>query len=320
MGIGRVRRIYKQYLDNRRQLQVQAPYQVQFYNCWDQPNEQMYWRQFIEAKKLLLEDKKIAIFSVFGDRSLIQKVNADVKIFYSAENLKRSNFSQYADHALGENSIDLAMGFEVFEDPRYIRFPLWMDYMFPADSTEETIRAKCAKLRFPISTQENRRFCSMVASNSADGLRDEMFNAISRIAHVDSAGRYLHNDDSLVTQFADNKLAYLQSYLFNICPENTAAYGYTTEKIFEAISCGCIPIYWGAELADKAVINTDAIIFWDRENQGREALSKIAELHANPKMQEEFLAQPRLTPYAEEYILDTFSTIDSKLRAIINSK
>lgn len=303
----------------KRAIETQSVYNIQFYNCWDQPNEQMYWRQFIEGRNLLPNGKKVAVFSVFGSRGIIRKVNTDVKIFYSAENLKGSRYAQFADHALGEPTIDLAMGFEVFSDPRYIRFPLWMDYMFPADCTEEIIRAKCEQLRHP-QMQANRKFCCMVASNSADGLRDDMFNAISQISHVDSAGKYLHNDDSLVTEFGDNKRDYLKSYLFNICPENTAAYGYTTEKIFEAISCGCIPVYWGAELADKDVINEDAIIFWDRKNKGKEALKQIAELYANPKQLEEFLAQPRLMPTAEEYILDTYSTIESRLRKIISAK
>ena len=122
--IGKLRTAYKQYLCNREQLRKLAPYQVQFYNCWDQPNEQMYWNLFISSRHLLPEGKNVAIFSVFGDRNLIRKVKTDLKIFYSAENLKRTNFASYADHALGEPSIDLAMGFEVFEDPRYIRFPL----------------------------------------------------------------------------------------------------------------------------------------------------------------------------------------------------
>lgn len=310
---------YKQYLRNCEQLRMQAPYQVRFYNCWDQPNEQMYWNQFVRSRNLLREDKVIAIFSVFGDRDLISKVDADVKIFYSAENLKRPNFAQYADHALGERSIDFAMGFEVFEDPRYVRFPLWMDYMFPADSTEEQIRAKCEQLRFP-EVQLNRKFCCMVASNSADGLRDQMFNAISKIGRVDSAGKYLHNDDSLQTEFGDNKIAYMQKYALNICPENTSAYGYTTEKVFEAISVGCVPIYWGAEFADKAVINEDAVIRWDRNDGGKSALKLIQELYTNPKMLKEFLAQPRLLPTAEEYILDTFASIEEKLRKIIDAK
>ena len=142
--------ILQQIRNVNNQLNEQSAYSVQFYNCWDQPNEQMYWNQFITSRHLLPEGKKVAVFSVFGDRSIIDKVHTDVKIFYSAENLKRTNFASYAYHALGDPSIDLAMGFEVFEDPRYIRFPLWMDYMFPADSTEEKIRAKCEKLRFPL--------------------------------------------------------------------------------------------------------------------------------------------------------------------------
>jgi hypothetical protein len=121
----------------------------------------------------------------------------------------------------------------------------------------------------------------------------------------------------LQTEFADNKQAYLKNYYFNICPENTSANGYTTEKLFEAISCGCIPVYWGAEFADKAVINEAAVIRWNRDDNGASALRQIRELYANPDMLQDFLAQPRLLPTAEEYILDRFATIESRLRDIL---
>lgn len=303
----------------RCEQKAQRTHQVQFYNCWEQPYEQMYWNQFITSHCKLPIGKTIAIFSVFGERYVIDKVSADVKIFYSAENLKRVEAADYADHALGNKSIDLAMGFEVFEDPRYIRFPLWMDYVFPADSTEEDIRRICKQLRHP-NIEGKDKFCCMIASNSADGLRKEMFEQISHIAKVDSAGRYLHNDDSLQKEFADNKTAYMQKYALNICPENTSAYGYTTEKVFEAISVGCIPIYWGADFADKTVINEDAIIRWNRIDGGKSALKQIEDLYANPKSMLDFLSQPRLLPTAEEYILDTFSTLEAKLNSIINKK
>lgn len=300
----------------RHQLRDQENYSVQFYNCWDQPNEQMYWNQYISSRHLLPDGKKVAIFSVFGDRSIIDKVHADVKIFYSAENLKRINFANYADHALGNPSIDMAMGFEMFEDPRYIRFPLWMDYVFPASSAAEDIRRICKLLRNP-NIKGKDKFCCMIASNSADGLRKEMFEQISQIAKVDSAGKYLHNDDSLQVEYGDNKTVYMQKYALNICPENTSAYGYTTEKVFEAISMGCIPIYWGADFADKEVINEDAIIRWNRNDGGQLALRQIQELHDNPKLLQEFLAQPRLLPTAEEYIIDTYAEIERRMRELM---
>ena len=52
----------------------------------------------------------------------------------------------------------------------------------------------------------------------------------------------------------------------------------------------------------------------------KDALKRIEELHKNPKLLEEFLTQPRLLPTADEYILDTFATIESKLRTIISNK
>lgn len=303
----------------RKQLKTQKNHQIQFYNCWEQANEDMYWSQFINARHLLdgHPDKKITIYSVFGPRAIIGKTKADVKIFYTAENLKRLNFAAYADHGLSDLSIDLAMGFDVFEDPRYIRFPLWMDYMFPADSTEDDIRSICAKLRYP-EIGNRQKFCCMVASNSADGLRNEMFGKISQIAQVDSAGRYLHNDDTLVTECADNKVEYLKRYYFNICPENTSAYGYVTEKIFESISVGCIPIYWGADLADKDIVNEDAVIFWNRQDGGETAIKQIYELYSHPKLLEDFIHQPRLKAGAEMLIIDKYKDIESKLKILIN--
>lgn len=305
-------RLIKEFATIHRQKLSQAEFDVQFYNCWQQSNQDMYWQQFVSSRHILPAGKKMAVFSVFGPRRIVRCVDADLKIFFTAENLKNRNYHKYADHCLSESGIDLAMGFEVFEDPRYIRFPLWMDYMFPAESTPQDIRRICGALRFP-SVENKEKFCCMVASNSADGLRDEMLDKISEIARVDSAGRYRHNDDSLLTECGDDKKTYLRRYQFNICPENTSAYGYVTEKLFESISQGCIPIYWGADVADKDIVNMDAVISWDRKDGGKSALAQLAELHSNPQLLQKFLKQPRLCPTAEEKILDTFSAIEERM-------
>lgn len=299
------------------QLRSQRGYQVRFYNVWDgQTHDEMYWYRFLRAKGLLDSGKTIAFFSCFGPREIIDYVSSDVKVFVSGENLMDAHYTTYTDHYLVKKELDLSMGLEVLDDARYIRFPIWMDYMFSPESTEADIRTKCKELRFP-KIKGKKKFCCMVASNAANGLRDEMYDSISKVAHVDSAGKHLHNDDSLKKEFGDIKIDYMKQYVFNICPENTFAYGYTTEKLFEAILCGCIPIYWGAEFADKEVINEDVIIRWDKGDGGASAVRKVWELYDNPKMLQEFMAQPRLKPTAEEYILDTFASIESKLRKLI---
>ena len=46
---------------------------------------------------------------------------------------------------------------------------------------------------------------------------------------------------------AESKHALMKNYRFAFCYENVAGlHGYITEKIFDAMGAGCIPIYWGA--------------------------------------------------------------------------
>ncbi len=44
------------------------------------------------------------------------------------------------------------------------------------------------------------------------------------------------------------KIDFLRDYKFNICYENRALPGYTTEKIFEPMVARCLPMYWGNPL------------------------------------------------------------------------
>lgn len=305
----------------KKQIIEQSKYKIQFYNCWDQSNEDMYWRQFIESHQLNSDyNGNIAIFSVFGRRKMIDKVRADVKIFYSAENLNEHRFAEYADHCINNPNIDLAMGFEYLQNERYLRFPLWMDYMFDPWLTEDEIRKKCHKLRYP-TIADKSKFCAMIISNPGDGLRKDMLEIISKIKPVCSAGKYLNNDDSLKQEFNDIKTDYLSNFYFNICPENSDAKGYVTEKLFECIGCGCIPIYWGSGgNPEPEVINQDAIIKWDRGNNGAEAVKTIESLINSPALLNDFIKAPRLNDSAEEYILDTYSSIRSKLERILCRK
>lgn len=45
----------------------------------------------------------------------------------------------------------------------------------------------------------------------------------------------------------DNKLFTLRDFKFSICYENAHSIpGYITEKIFDSLAAGCVPVYWGA--------------------------------------------------------------------------
>lgn len=52
----------------------------------------------------------------------------------------------------------------------------------------------------------------------------------------------------------ENKFDVMRKYRFSICYENaTHMPGYITEKIFDSLFAGCIPVYWGDEEISKSI-------------------------------------------------------------------
>lgn len=302
------------------QLKMNQGRQIQFYNFWPQPLDEMYWNRWFKARPeffIKKPDLKVGLFSVFGDREMINHTDCDINIFYAAENLKNEAYWNYSDAFLNEPKIDLSIGFEYFEHERYCRFPNWMDVFF---LTQADIPAVCQKLRFPDLSQKSR-YASLVCSHDGGGLRTSMLEALENYGVVSCPGKFRHNDDSLLRDFGDNKMAYLKQFCFNICPENTNALGYVTEKLFQSISAGCIPIYWGSfNRPELDVLNQDAILFWDRDGDNTSTVKQIEELARSPKLMNEFLAQPRLLSTAEEYISDSMSRIEQRINKLVEFK
>ena len=292
--------------------------QIQFYNFWQQPLDEMYWSRWFKDRPELLGDKpnmKVGLFSVFGDRDVINQMDCDVNVFYSAENLKSEPYWQYSDAFLSEPKIGLSMGFEYFEHERYCRFPNWMDVFFVVQSDIPTV---CNRLRYP-DVSNKSRFAALVSGHDRNGLRTNIMDALEGIDQISCPGKFRHNDDSLQNQFGDDKMAYLDQFQFNICPENSNAMGYVTEKVFQSIASGCIPIYWGSyNRPELDVLNQDAIIFWNTDGDNENSVRLIEDLVRSPKLVQEFLSQPRLVSTAEEYISDTMSQIEKRIETLIN--
>jgi alpha(1,3/1,4) fucosyltransferase len=50
-----------------------------------------------------------------------------------------------------------------------------------------------------------------------------------------------------------HKLPYISQYKFAICYENMRSQTYITEKIFDILHAGCVPVYWGAKEITKYI-------------------------------------------------------------------
>lgn len=321
--IGSVLKYCQNNINIRFQVKSNIGRQIQFYNFWNESFDTMYWYRFIHSNKTLLEalnDKTIGFYSVFGSRKIIEKTKCDINIFYSAENVRTRN-NQYTDYFMNNHKVDLAMGFECFEDDRYIRFPNWLELFF---LNSEDIPKICETLRYP-NVNNKTKFVSCIARHDsvkgAVGLRGSIIDALSEIDTVTCAGKFRHNDDTLVSKYSDNKIEYLRDFYFNICPENSNGYGYVTEKIFQSIVAGCIPIYWGSySNPEPDILNKDAIIIWEKDKDNTSSISLIRDLVRSPNLMKDFLSQPRLVKTAEEKISFIFNSLENRLLDIINNK
>ena len=303
---------------NLRQIKANTPYNVQFYNFWKQNVPDMWFYKFINSRGLMKkEDERVCFFSTFGDRDMVKKTKGDVKVFFTGENLKKDCHRRFSDHLLNCEEIDLALGFECFEEERYLRFPLWLLYMFEPESKEKDIINRCKELNKPAENSRHRFACH-ISSEDSMGLRKNICETVSRIEKVDCAGKVMHNCDDLWKLFGDDKKKYISEYKFNICPENSNCYGYVTEKVFQAIDAGCIPIYWGScNAPEPEVLNKEAIVLWDKEGDNDCNLNLIRQLYGSESQYEEFAHQNRLKDGAEEYVVGRFQELETRLRELL---
>lgn len=296
------------------------PGNVRYFNYWGQQDFHHKWfSRFLKYHTNLNNEVSVAVFSVFGHRSALKYADGDIKIFYTGENV-RNRHLQYADNMLGDKSINLSLGFDYFEDERYLRFPLWMQYMFEPDWSIAQIKDKISRLRNPY-IESRKKFCSLIASHDFYGIREKIVSQINQIDYIHCAGKFKHNDDTLLNIYNDDKLHYLNQFIFNICPENTNSYGYVTEKIFECIESGCIPIYWGSyNDPEPEILNKDAILFFLPDSANKPLLSQIEFLYSHPKVMIEFMHQPRLRSSAEDCILSRFEQLSKKMNELISGR
>ncbi len=299
-----------------------AGHQVRLYN-WSKPFAQDMWLiDFIEKRGLLAGKPKarVALYSIFAPFWLSRFDGADVRIFVERENLHKPSMQCWLHRFLDDDRIALSLGFDDLEHPQYMRFPFWMMWsVFSPTATYSEIREQVTRFNSPDNhSYADRRFCAFLCNHDDVGRR-RIYDQFSSIDKVDCDGRLFHNNDELKTRFGDDKLLYLRNYRFNLTPENTNYPGYVTEKLFEAIASGCIPIYHGSDnRPEPEVLNHEAIVFIEVGKDNTDAVNFVRELNSDEKLYLDFANRPRFTPGAVDVIWAYYEELERRFRIIIN--
>ena len=280
---------------------------VRHVNWWD--NEPSWFSRFLNGRLRPSPEERLRLFSVFGPKELVYRRTRDAKVFFSGENLQRF-YREYGDYCLDE--VDLALGFDDVPDPRYLRFPLWITRIFPPEAGEAEIREEIRRMNEPRPPRE--RLFALVAGHDKWNTRTPIHDAVSARYPVDCAGRWRRNTRELQTRFGDSKRRFLEQYTFNICPENTDTPLYVTEKPFEAIQAGCIPIYHGsANRPEPEVLDPESLILWDPQSPG-EALERIHRAVRDPGAAEALRSRPFFLPGAADWVTERIASLEAHLR------
>ena len=312
---------YRQFPHYYRDYKFFKKKQIRLYN-WYKIDPDFWLCRFINERDILNNSSKstLSIFSVFGYRINARLDRSDYKIFFTGENVHSTGFAfrQYDDLLLNEKSINLSLGFDYIENERYMRFPLWLIYLFEPNESLDSIRKKCEQINTANVGVKRTKFCSFLCNLDRFGLREKFYQKLSSLGPIDCDGIFRHNNDDLKKVYNDNKIEYLKNYRFNLCPENSNESGYCTEKVFEAILGGCIPVYWGTNNnPEPEILNHKAIIFIDPDKDCSNSLDLIDRLNNDDELYKSFAMQPRLLPNAAEIIYNYFQDLEGRLRKLI---
>lgn len=278
-------------------------------------------RFLVDRMKINPTKGEVASFNTYSHPTVLHFHRAPIKMFFTQENthVEESYWQQFEKVWLKEPSLALTCGFDYAEHPKYIRIPYWIEHIFgPLATKQDVANFVMAHNNADLSSRE--KDCAFICKRDYFGDRVQLADLVSQIMTMSYPSDFRHNDDDMRGKFGDDKIAYLRQFKFNLCPENSNNRGYVTEKVFEAIKAGCVPIYWGNEgYPEPDMLNPQAIVYLDKDNP-EEGLALIKKLYEDPKAYVEFVSRPRFLPGAEEKIYGYYERLEEKLRDVLSKE
>ena len=261
---------------------------------------------------------KFNFYGVYGKGRFVRKTIEGKKIFFSPENLDKKFMKWnilFGDYCLPY--VDLGMGFGDIKKDNYLRFPLWILYLFSPEANKKDVESTIDKINN--TRYQKLKICALIAGHDKHGTRKMLLDGIKDVIPVDCAGKWENNTEDLWNKYNNDKIEYLKQFKFNICPENINTKNYVSEKLFEAFVADTIPIYYGSDNdPEPGLINKDAVVFWYKNSSNDKARKLIKELCVDDNAYSDFIKQKKILPAATDYIWSRYEELKQRLEAINN--
>ena len=305
-----------QVLRQHRQL---ATYGIGYYNWWAQGSTAQSWfYRFLQRPALRerVPGRRVGFFSVFGRRRVIRMTPCDRRVFFTGEAL--SHYPAYHDHLL--QHVDLALGYAELTHPRYLRFPIWLLECFDPQATLSDIQHQLHQHHpgpLHAGAEQRKNSAVLVARHDRGGVRAQLSDLVATLGQVTYGGAFRGNISPPLAAGWPAKRALLEQYRFTICPENTNEPGYVTEKLFQALAAGCIPLYWGGGgRPEPEILNQEAILFFDPAHPQR-LMERLTPLVQDETAYRTMRAKHPYREGAAEHIYGYYQRLEDRLQNLL---
>ncbi len=205
-----------------------------------------FWPGFDPSRTCFaaLREKSLSVASVWGDSVSFRVTD----IAFSGENVQIKHDGRNFDWTLNSKhgKAKWFLGIPRIEHPCALHVPL-----FYFDCAHRTPPKRIAQKRFGVSFVARNIWCGNLSQRRLD-----LAIALSKWFPV-AVPNHLrpHFPSGSKAEFYDvaDKCALLEQFTFNLCFENTSAHGYLTEKLFDALYAGAVPLYAGDPYASDYV-------------------------------------------------------------------
>ncbi|RIY33612.1 hypothetical protein CKF54_02515 [Psittacicella hinzii] len=217
----------------------------------------------------------------------------------------RAPARDFSDYLM--DKVDLCLGQETVKRlpcANYYRLPAWCLRLFGLMPTIAEIQAKINELEAlrKANPFNRKEFLGCVINKDNVFFAQGSIKVFKFMAGIDPylkhlplkfAGNFGRNDLRLQEQYQGDKIAYLQNFTFNLCPEFINLHSVVSENIAICLEAGCIPVYWGDIDEDLAYFNPKAMLLY-QVNKRTEISQQFREILVNPdKFIQENIFQPQ---------------------------
>lgn len=183
-------------------------------------------------------------------------------------------------------------------------FDYWMSYHQGADvQTPYYASDYPARFRESVFSDNSRcGICMLISSPFNRSGRQEYLKELMRDVQIDSYGKLYNNSWMQEDKGRSSKMTLYEQYKFIIAFENSCAEDYVTEKFFDPLLAGAVPIYFGAPNIDEFAPGDNCYVDVRKYNTAEELAAHLKACLKEPALYEQY-QQWRKQPLREAFVL-----------------